>query len=382
MSSSELRLPALELRQGERHLYQFALDGRQLQDVSTVSRVRRDAGGAIAGYQRPEVLRHVRSIRAYLQRPDALMPNALVIAFDSRVRFEPAAGAEGGGTCAAGTLTIPLDGEKPGWLVDGQQRAAALRDADRDGFPLPVVAFVTNNLEEQRAQFILVNNAKPLPKGLTHELLPVTDAPLPVELLVKRQPATLLGLLNLLPGSPLQHAVRTPTMPEGRIRDTAVLRMIGTSLADGALYECRDPRTGAPDEDAMVRLLHDFWEAVARTWPEAWALPPRQSRLTHGVGIMALGHVMDEIAERSARARTRAREKLSAAHSQRQLEPLVDVCAWTAGRWELGPDDVRPWDALQVTSRDVTALTDLLLRTYRRARPIEHRRGRQLAHIS
>src|SRR3954466_11086954 len=104
----ELRLPALEIRQGDRHLYQFAVDGKRLHEISTVSRIRRDDDGDIAGYQRPEVLRHVKAIRTYLESPRALMPNALVVAFDSRVRFEPAPGVPADGDSAVGTVVIPL----------------------------------------------------------------------------------------------------------------------------------------------------------------------------------------------------------------------------------------------------------------------------------
>src|SRR3954452_19826137 len=121
----ELRLPALEIRQGDRRLYQFALDGKRLHEISTVSRIRRGDEGEIAGYQRPEVLRHVRAIRSYLESPRALMPNALVIAFDSRVRFEPAPGVAADDDSAVGTVIIPVanditdSNDPPGWVVDG-----------------------------------------------------------------------------------------------------------------------------------------------------------------------------------------------------------------------------------------------------------------------
>ena len=41
------------------------------------------------GYQRPEALKHIASIRRYLESDDPMIPNALVIAFDERVKFEP-----------------------------------------------------------------------------------------------------------------------------------------------------------------------------------------------------------------------------------------------------------------------------------------------------
>ena len=72
---------------------------------------------------------------------------------------------------------VAADDEKPAWLVDGQQRSAAIRDADLAEFPVAAVGFIAHGEAEQRSQFILVNNTKPLPKGLIHELLPDTDGP-------------------------------------------------------------------------------------------------------------------------------------------------------------------------------------------------------------
>jgi DGQHR domain-containing protein len=368
-AEKDLCLPALEIRQGERTLYQFAVEGELVADISTVSRVHRDEGGEIGGYQRPEVQRHVKAIRTYLESPGALMPNALVIAFDSRVTFKAANGVRETGNVRAGTLIIPhsdqmsLQEDRPGWIVDGQQRAAALREARLKNFLIPVIAFITDDLREQRAQFILVNNTKPLPKGLIHELLPVTNAHLPIALLRKRYPSKLLSLLNLLPKSPMEHAIKTPTMPDGRIRDNSVMKMIENSITDGALYRYRDPRTGEGDTSEMLKVLWNFWGAVAQTWPEAWALPPRKSRLTHGVGIVALGYVMDEITDRCSEGSKVPPVETYVEH----LAPLVRICAWTRGRWDFGDREYRPWNELQVTPKDILKLTELLLQHYRSA---------------
>ena len=127
----------------------------------------------------------------------------MVVAFDSRVRFESDGDdSDGNGVASSGRLVIPIDDrqeehEKPGWIVDGQQRCAAIRDADVEHFPVYVTAFITDSVAEQRSQFILVNSTKPLPKGLIHELLPSTPAAdLPALLLKRRYPAQLLDRLN------------------------------------------------------------------------------------------------------------------------------------------------------------------------------------------
>src|SRR6185295_1447243 len=85
----ELSVPALAIEQAPgRELYTFAVDGKQLATFAAVSRVKRDEAHELAGYQRAESLAHIRAIRRYLEREDAILPNALVVAFDSRVRFE------------------------------------------------------------------------------------------------------------------------------------------------------------------------------------------------------------------------------------------------------------------------------------------------------
>src|SRR5581483_10599941 len=148
-------------RQGRnRLLYSFAIDGKQLPLVATVSRVHRDSAAQIQGYQRPEVLSHIGAIRRYIESSDAMIPNALVIAFDKRVRFEPTGDADkDDGFVTPGVLVIPLDPkapeeERPGWIVDGQQRAAAIREARVRNFPVCVTAFISDSDADQRSQFI------------------------------------------------------------------------------------------------------------------------------------------------------------------------------------------------------------------------------------
>src|SRR6266545_5377359 len=103
-SKSEIRLPALEVHQGpRRRLYVFAVDGKLVHRFATISRIKRD-GAEIGGYQRPEVLSHIAEIRSYLESENPMIPNAVVLAFDNRVRFESVEGMEGSGYSRFGTI--------------------------------------------------------------------------------------------------------------------------------------------------------------------------------------------------------------------------------------------------------------------------------------
>ena len=264
-----------------------------------------------------------------------------------------------------GPLTIPIseddaDEDKPGWIVDGQQRSAAIRDARVDSFPICVTAFIAESDEEQRSQFILVNSAKPLPKGLIYELLPGTVGTLPPQFQIREFPARLLYRLNFQVNSPLYRLIQTPTNPDGKIKDNSILKMLENSLSDGALYSFRDPQTGECDEDGMLALLKDFWRAVSHVFPEAWNKPPRQSRLMHGVGIASLGFLMDTIFDRYIRVRIPDESDFA-----RDLAGLVTVCRWTNGFWDFGPHAQRKWNELQNTSRDIQLLTKYLLSEYK-----------------
>jgi DGQHR domain-containing protein len=377
-----LRFPAIRVQQTEgKVLFTFAVDGKVLSQFAAISRIHRTGDNAVVGYQRPEVQSHIAQIRSYIESESPMIPNAVVVAFDSRVKFKPLKGdgVERSPYSQPGTLTVPVDAswgedEKPGFVVDGQQRLAAIRDADINVFPVCVTAFVTDDVHEQAEQFILVNSTKPLPKGLIYELLPGTAAQLPTLLHRRRFPAMLVERLNYDDRSPLKGLIQTPTNPHGIVKDNSILRMLENSLTDGALYRYRDPETGEGDLESMLQILFEFWSAVAEVFPRAWAKPPKRSRLMHGAGIAALGFVMDAIADRHRRKGVPTREQFIG-----DLRAIEHVCRWDEGHWEFGPGMERKWNEVQNTSKDIALLTNYLLHQYRAlVRSGTRKNGRQV----
>lgn len=362
-----LRLPALEVRQGTRRIYCFAVDGKKLHSFTAVSRVRRDDDDLLHGYQRPEVLSHIRAIRRYLESDGAMLPNALVLAFDETVKFIPSPRSESVDPTAPsvpGELEIRFtetmaEEKKPAWLVDGQQRSAAIRDADLAEFPVAAVGFIADGQEDQRSQFILVNSTKPLPKGLIHELLPETTGHLPPAYAKRRLPAQLMTRLNVDGQGAFFGRVASPTSPDGNIKDNSLLRMLEHSLFEGALYQYRNPADGSGDVNRMLLHLRSFWNIVRETFSDAWKLPPRQSRLTHGVGIQAMGFVMDALTEGLPA------EKVDCDEVREAVLRLLPVASWTSGKWRFPDGEERNWNGLQNTPNDVRLLTNLLVRTIR-----------------
>jgi hypothetical protein len=136
--------------------------------------------------------------------------------------------------------------------------------------------------------------------------------------------------------------------------------MVENSLTDGALYRYRDPKTGEGDAESMLLMLKNFWRAVRLLWAEDWELPPRRSRLLHGVGVVALGFLMDAIADQYWDDEIPS-EELFFEH----LEPVAPICRWSSGYWDFGPHAQRKWNELQNTPKDVQLLANHLLSEYK-----------------
>ena len=358
--TSTLRLPALATEQSPgKILYQFAVDGKQLDRFAAVSRIHRNSEQRVQGYQRPEARKHIRAIQKYIESESPMIPNGIVIAFDARVTFEPADAATG--HVGFGYLAIPLDqSDLPGWIVDGQQRTAAVREAEVPEFNILATAFITDSAAEQREQFILVNSTKPLPKSLIHELLPGTDTLLPPALARRKISTALLEELNRDPASPFHWRIQTPTNPDGVIKDNSVLKMLDNSITDGYLYMYRDPIDGSGDLSAMAEVVNAYWSAVQRVFPAEWYSVPRRSRLVHGAGIVAMGYLMDAIADRLHPDGTSDTERYEI-----ELRRISGDCRWMRGEWHLPNGERRQWNHFQNIGRDIQTLADQILALYR-----------------
>ncbi len=363
-----IRRRALRINQNDRHpLYVFCLTGSEILSVADISRLSRSDAGKLIGYQRPQVKRHIQDIVSYLNSDDIIFPNSLILALSSEVKFKPTRRRqERDGLVVSGTLEIPIpkNGTRPAWIVDGQQRALAISKSRRRELPIPVNAFVADEIELQRDQFMRVNNTKPLPRGLITELLPEVSTPLPASLQAKKIPSAICNLLNTESRSPFYGLIaRASTPSNGKksavVADTSIIKMIQDSLStpSGCLFAYRNIATGETDFDGIWATLLAFWTAVKRSFPEAWGKPPSKSRLMHGAGIRAMGRLMDRVM-----GSIDLRGNGAVSDVQQELRPVVPKCSWTGGRWrEL--DDLG-WNEIQNVPQHIRLLSNLLVRTY------------------
>ncbi len=262
----------------------------------------------------------------------------------------------------SGTLTLPvrLEGERAAWIVDGQQRALALARANNAAIAVPVVGFISSDLSTHREQFIRVNQAKPLDVQLIDELLPEVSALLPRRLAARKLPSELVKALARDKDSPFFGLLRKADGETNGVvvSDTALVDGIRQSLRApmGALNRFLDETVDGQgtDADAMYSVLVQYWSVVRRTFPDAWGLPPTDSRLMHSAGLRAMSALMDQI---MIRADTAAKPSCEIEASLARIAPY---CAWTAGVW--GGDLNLAWNDVQATNQHVARLARHLCR--------------------
>jgi DGQHR domain-containing protein len=313
---------------------------------ASISRAGRDVAGALQGFQRPQIAAHVREIRDYLRTKDSVLPNSIVVGFVEGVQLREL-------SHNIAELTITTDHETLGYVIDGQQRLAALSSLPEKDFELFVSVLVCRDVEELRRQFILLNSTRPLPKALIYELLPGTTG-LPNRLTSRSFAAALTERLNFDPSSSLKGKIYQYTNPTGVIRDTSIQKVIMHSVSDGAIREMSEKKQFS----GGFALLSEFFAAVKEVFVEEWeGHTPKTSRLVHGAGIQALGFVMELLVGRDG-AQTRK-------EFARGLASLKGRTAWTSGSWKFSESEQLPWNRLENTHRQIVALAHYLVTVVR-----------------
>lgn len=342
---------AVRAKQADGHdIFSFAATQDEVLGFSEIERVGRLDNGELKGFQRHQVASHIKEIRDYLAREDAILPNAVIVAFINGVTLKD----EGNNIVS---VVIDTSQGKPGFVVDGQQRLTALSGIQKPGFQVFVSALICKDYNELRQQFVLINNTRPLPKALIYELLPNVEG-LPQRFTSKRFAAQIVNRLNFTPNSALLGEIRQHTNPQGTISDTAMQKFVMNSASNGAIREFIKFENF---EDRAFNLINEFFEAIKVVFGPEWVgMSPYTSRLRHGAGIVAMGFVMESLYS-SDDATTRDGFIPG-------LELLKPYTAWTSGTWEMKDGSIRPWNKIQNTPIDVTELIDSLLKSLRKAR--------------
>lgn len=329
----------------------FVANAEQIGKIARISRVGRGQDQELFGFQRSQIGNHINEIHDYLDGNDAVLPNAIILAFTQGVNL--ISNSDGN----SWRIEIDLKEQQVGLIVDGQQRFSALSMLENKEFEVFVSAIICRDEDELQKQFILINNTKPLPKELIYELLPTVDG-LPPRLSNRSFASNITQALNFYKGGVFEGLIKIHTNPDGIFTATALHKVIMNSKSNGALRDIYR----AEGENGCIELINNFYSAVRQVFENDWYKKddngkiislhtPRTSRLIHSAGITSLGHIMD------------AAFTLNGAETQGEfLDTLISLkpyTAWTSGQWNFEPN-AKQWSEVQNTTRDISQLRDYL----------------------
>jgi DGQHR domain-containing protein len=332
----------------------FAAEPADVLAFSEIERVGRQDNGELRGFQRHQIAPHIKEIRDYLGREDALLPNAVIVAFLDNAKVTD----QGDGILNI-AITVRDNEPRPGFVVDGQQRLTALSGLQKPGFQVFVSALICKDYNQLRQQFVLINNTRPLPKTLIYELLPAVDG-LPPRFTSRKLAARLVDRLNFRPDSVLHGEIRQHTNPQGILSDTAMQKVVMNSTSDGAIRHLIKEDNF---EELAFDLLNSYFKAIREVFGNEWVgMSPKTSRLRHGAGLVAMGFVMEQLYSADLPNCATTYDKFVAG-----LTALKAHTAWTSGTWHLSEVDQRSWNGIQNTPSDIDTLAQFLTRTVKKS---------------
>ncbi len=329
----------------------FVATAEKISKIARISRVGRGENMELFGFQRSQIGNHIHEIYDYLETDQAVLPNAIILAFTEGVTFKSSKDGK------SGVLEVELRDQQVGLIVDGQQRFSALSMLDEKKFEVFVSALICKDEDELQRQFILINNTKPLSKDLIYELLPTVDG-LPPRLSSRSFASHLTQELNFSKDSIFNSLIKIHTNPMGVISPNAVQKVIMNSRSHGAMRDIFRVK----GEQGCFELINNFFEGVVHVFEDDWYKKddkgrilgthnPRTSRLIHGAGITALGHLMD------------AAFTLQAKETKGGFIDILNIVkpftAWSSGTWDFKPTP-KQWSEIQNVSKDIRQLSDYL----------------------
>lgn len=344
-----------------KYVLAFAAKPKDILNFASIDGVKRHEDGTLDGFQRHQIAPHIKEIRKYLERPDAILPNAVIIAFLDGIKVKEKKG---------GLLDVEItvtNNESPGFVVDGQQRLTALSGVERDNFEIFVSAIVCKDYNELRQQFILINNTRPLPKSLIYELLPNVEG-LPDRFGKRSFAAKMVEKLNYTKTeNPVFYGrIHQHTNSKGKLSDLAIQKIVMGSASNGAIRKFIEEHSSLDSESIQLieeksfELINTFYSAVRDVFPDAWnGMTPRTSRLVHGAGLVAMSFVMEQLYSLYGEV---SKEKFIDG-----LKLIAPKTSWTEGIWVFSKEDKRPWNGIQNTPTDIDLLTTYLMRKLRKA---------------
>lgn len=326
--------------------YLFAIEASVLKNAAQIRPIE-VAPGVLYGEQRHEVDEFIEEVKEYIETdPLPLIPDAVLVQMTPNVSITENKDIENIATLGFKWSPDFVTGERPFILLDGQQRLIAV---ERSKVPIrvPVVAF--DKKVDSKKLFLIANTKQPLKPAHTRELLREIEK-LPSAMKLRADISKIVHRLDTEEDSPFYGIIRSPARTAGD-------RFVEFATLSNAIDECiqgeyvpkvKDYKArkgvgakffleycvtdAGADVDTTVKVLKACFKAVMETFPDAWARPPRESKLTHTAGIRAMLQFLAYLVADRGDLISGPEQTLHQ-YVVRSLENLKGKCYWTKESW-------------------------------------------------
>ncbi len=301
---------------GETPLFLFSVDGKTICQQLGVRQMTWHGGQyKPEGFQRALDMRRVTQIAIYLNN-NRILPNALVVAFEKdSLSFEAIPGLDKdpiqvgkitlhGKLMKADGETHPVpEGERIGYVIDGQHRMKAIEASvvEEGTFPIVISAYCAVKTDFQLSQFYALNQTVPISQSLLALLRNMLQIVLAPKEAHRQAIATVRELLQNKLGSPFEPGVYmkvSKILKGGNLDITVVERMVDRAIQNTSLrYKWNSDPSQIPDVDFayIAQSLFVFWKAVQETFPSYWGKKPKEQRLFSAIGLYTLIEFFDQV---------------------------------------------------------------------------------------
>ena len=300
-----ISVPAFQIRFGDVNVYNFVMNPKDLLEIAFVAR--RELGKE-RYYQRIIDKERLLKIAKYIEG-GGRFPNNIIISFreDLKVKFHKIKGPNYSATdwpylgISYGILEFPKD-YRSCWIIDGQHRLYAFVNLKENFyFNMPITAFESLNLKEQRKFFLDINkNQKPVNPDLLWDLS--GDVPNEKEGII----SNIAKFLNTERESPLFYKIYYPSTGIKDKTDKIKISAICIAIKKRRVIEeftsqnIKNPLYRKDYDDCVKKIgisLLNYFDILRSNFPNNWELKSKGFILTNG-GISVMIGLFEKILSR------------------------------------------------------------------------------------
>jgi DGQHR domain-containing protein len=284
MVEEKIKIEAIKTVQPGGTFYTFTIDSNILKDIVDVIRRKEKADGIdTEGFQRQLSKARLESIGRFIDRPNAMFANNIIINFDVSVEFKEE------DSSGKGTLIIPL--KKCAWMVDGQHRTFGF-DFSTKNFPVIVTASIGMPVSKAADLFVTINKEqKGVNPSLVYDILDISGRG------EKEEKVThdIIRQLNTRDDSPWHHQIKMlgsrtkdekKELGSGLVSQSQMMVKIVPMLNDGSIWSTFDT-------DGKVDVLINYFAAIKEIFSDDWG--SKKSVLTKTLGVSALFNIFSHV---------------------------------------------------------------------------------------